>query len=87
MGDCNQYYVHKGGNKCPYCHSKNIEGGKLEVDGPLAWCEIICNGCNRVWHDHYQLTGYSDVADSDGNTVSTPEHGDEPSDEEMLAGL
>lgn len=51
-----EQYVKDGGNKCPFCRSTDLDGGKPQVDGPRAWCVIMCLNCGEEWHDIYTLT-------------------------------
>ena len=48
-------YLESGGNACPLCFSKNIEGGYLETDANIAWCNCTCNDCDAVFEDQYKL--------------------------------
>ena len=41
---------------CPFCKSKDIEGGHVEIDYKSAWQEISCNVCHKEWTDIYTLT-------------------------------
>ncbi len=51
-------YVKSGGEACPYCGSKEIEGlGNMEMDGDYAWMIIQCQHCNMEWQDSYRLVG------------------------------
>jgi hypothetical protein len=54
-----QYRAAKG-NRCPFCGSREVEGGKLQVDGPHAWDESSCLDCHATWKSSYELTGYYD---------------------------
>jgi hypothetical protein len=51
-------YIHCQGNKCPFCHSDDVNGGALTVDGKEVWQEVCCNDCGLIWTDFYTLTGY-----------------------------
>lgn len=43
---------------CPFCESRDIEGGStLEVDGRTAWQEITCLQCRARWNDLFTLSG------------------------------
>ena len=50
-------YMTAGGNKCPFCGSKNIEGkGETESDADWHTNEIECHDCGGEWNDVYTLT-------------------------------
>jgi len=48
-------YVVTGGVSCPFCRSKDIEGGHIEVDAGSAWQPVTCSACGREWEDVYRL--------------------------------
>ena len=43
---------------CPLCHSEDIEGHDINVDGNEAWQEVVCLRCGYQWHDIYELKSY-----------------------------
>ena len=45
----------KNSSHCPFCKSTDITGESIEVDGNLAWQEIGCNKCGKIWFDYYKL--------------------------------
>ena len=52
-------YAKLNGNRCPYCHSKNIQGdGSMGSDADYAWQDISCRECGKRWIDSYKLVGY-----------------------------
>ena len=53
-----QYYKDNGGNKCPYCHSEEIEGGSIEIDSNVATQEVWCHDCDEHWNDFYDFAGF-----------------------------
>lgn len=53
-------YLADGGSRCPHCGSENLEGGRVQADGPIAWCGVSCLACEREWTDQYTLSGVSD---------------------------
>lgn len=44
-------YLDSGGNFCPYCNSRNLDGGITEYkhDGPTQ--PIECLNCKKQWTD------------------------------------
>lgn len=49
-------------NKCPFCHSWNINGMEAgEIEGNGASQEVACGDCRKHWRDLYTLTGYEEV--------------------------
>ena len=51
-------YVACGGECCPYCGSKDLDVGKIDMDGPHGTEETTCEGCTATWKSAYTLTGY-----------------------------
>jgi hypothetical protein len=54
-------YISNRGSKCPICRSDNLEGGSLDVDGPVARVEATCLDCDAEWIDIYTLSGIEEV--------------------------
>ena len=51
-----------GGNICPYCNSRDIEGdGPVETDSDIAWTYVDCNNCGSRWRDLYKLIGVEEI--------------------------
>ena len=50
-----QKYVEDGGVHCPYCGSTDLDCSLMNQDGPIAFQEISCNGCDKQWTDIYKL--------------------------------
>jgi hypothetical protein len=51
-------YMNAGGNKCPFCGSRDIEGkGETNSDSDWHTNEVRCNACGAEWNDVYTLTG------------------------------
>jgi len=48
-------------HKCPYCHSTNISGWRIETDDGEAYQPITCNECEKSWNDLYTLTGIEEI--------------------------
>jgi hypothetical protein len=55
-------YVSGGGLKCPFCQSDNLEGGSLDVAGPVVRAEATCLDCDAEWIDVYTLSGIDEVS-------------------------
>jgi hypothetical protein len=50
-------YIERGGNRCPFCDSDDIEGTRgVQTDSGCAWQDIRCCACNAEWQDIYTLT-------------------------------
>ncbi len=58
-------YVKKGGGVCPKCHSSEIEGGSVEIDGACASQGVNCLACEATWTDVYHLAGFIDLETDD----------------------
>jgi transcription elongation factor Elf1 len=54
-------YIANSGVACPLCHSGDVTGGHIQIDGGIAWQEIDCGNCNASWTDIYKLTGYENL--------------------------
>lgn len=61
----NETYVAKGGMCCPFCQSREVSAGRLEVDGTTITQEVECAVCQRDWADVYTLTGYQVEGESE----------------------
>ena len=48
-------YIANGGDSCPVCGSKNIEGGELDTGMGMVYQNIRCTECNEEWTDEYRL--------------------------------
>ncbi len=55
----NEQHIENGGDQCPHCNSKEIQGGCIYFDTGSAWQEVTCNDCGKEWQDLYTLTGYA----------------------------
>lgn len=61
MSKDNEWYIQHGGNKCPFCTSSNITSdGHTQTDDKIAWQEIKCINCNKIWNDLYKLVGFEE---------------------------
>ena len=56
-----QDYIDKGGNHCPSCGSKDIEGGTTLTDSGIAWQKVRCHDCKFEFQDSYRLVGICDL--------------------------
>ena len=48
-------YVERGGIRCPFCSSDQIEGGSFDYEGAQVWQKISCLSCGEEWTDVYEL--------------------------------
>jgi predicted nucleic-acid-binding Zn-ribbon protein len=53
-------YEKAGHSICPFCGSKDIEGGSFDVTGDEVSQELTCQKCDRRWYEFYILTSISD---------------------------
>jgi len=58
-----EHYVSTGGNVCPSCESRRIEGEHVEAEGATASQSVQCLDCGANWKDLYILKGYLDLED------------------------
>ena len=62
-------YLEMRGLVCPYCDSRDIEGGSMDFDAGEIAQRIFCHKCNERWTDVDKLVA---VADSDsGATIAS----------------
>ena len=54
-------YIKGGGGCCPYCSSKEIEGGFIEAVSDGACQKIQCLTCGRHWCDVHSLVDVEEV--------------------------
>ena len=48
-------YVEKGGTRCPFCSSDQIEGSSFDCEGAQVWQKVSCLSCREEWTDVYEL--------------------------------
>jgi hypothetical protein len=48
-------YLKGKGLSCPYCGSKSVEGGFIEVNAGMACQGMCCTECQKRWQDVYRL--------------------------------
>lgn len=46
---------------CPYCDSKDIVGGSVQIDKATAWQPITCSACGKRWNDIYTIVAYEPI--------------------------
>lgn len=51
-------FLQDGGNRCPFCGSRDIDAGDVEADGAQAWDQTECNTCGSNWSSAFRLCGY-----------------------------
>ena len=59
-------YLEQRGLACPFCGSRDIEGGSMDFEAGEIAQRISCLACNEQWTDVYQLVA---VADSDSGAI------------------
>jgi hypothetical protein len=59
-------YLEKRGLACPFCGSRDIEGGSMDFDSGEIAQRISCHECNERWTDVYKLVA---VADADSGEL------------------
>lgn len=57
-------YVETGGQYCPYCNGKQIEGGSVDIQDAGAVQEVSCLECEATWEDFYKLTEAWEIDES-----------------------
>lgn len=66
-------YAAEGGGRCPVCQSENLSGTEVEIEGHLAFQEVMCLDCNAGWNDVYKLDSYSALEEAEPTTTSEGE--------------
>ena len=62
-------YLERRGLACPFCGSRDIEGGSMDFEAGEIAQRISCHVCNERWTDVYKLAA---VADPDsGATIAS----------------
>lgn len=54
-------YLNNGGSRCPVCESYDIEAGRIEADGNIAWGNVTCGVCGFKWQDQYKLINIESI--------------------------
>jgi hypothetical protein len=39
-------YIKHSGCICPICHTADVSGGPVQIDGGYAWQDVDCGNCN-----------------------------------------
>ena len=63
------------GEYCPICHTVEIDGGFVEIEGQAAKQECSCTECGAEWIDHYKI-----------DYVQMIRTGYDPTEEQVQAG-
>lgn len=66
-----KHYLQKHGLQCPYCDSRDIEGGSMDFEAGEIAQKISCHDCGEMWTDVYRLVAVAD-ADSGETIASIP---------------
>jgi hypothetical protein len=53
-----QQYAIRGGVRCPWCKSSEIESRQFDVQQGVAFQPIHCRGCRREYTDVYRLVAF-----------------------------
>jgi len=62
-------YLESRGIACPFCDSRDIEGGSMDFDAGEIAQRIACHKCNKRWTDVYKLAA---IVNSDsGETIAS----------------
>jgi formate dehydrogenase maturation protein FdhE len=67
-------YIEKEGGACPVCGSREVSAytNNFDCDGIYAWVPVTCPDCEHDWVETYEMTGYTDLNDPNGNRVDYP---------------
>jgi transcription elongation factor Elf1 len=53
-------YVDNNNSECPFCGNQSLEAiSEVQTENNIAWVEIHCVDCEKVWRDEYKLTSIS----------------------------
>jgi len=54
--ELNQKYLNDP-DACPFCGSTNIIGGYVDCGSDMAFRDVQCNDCQKVWTEEFKLIG------------------------------
>ena len=59
---------------CPKCKSESITANSFDIDGDIAWQEVVCSECGYAWNDVYtfsraEMLDTDKEIDENGNIV------------------
>jgi formate dehydrogenase maturation protein FdhE len=61
-------YLEQRGLACPFCGSRDIEGGSMNFESGEIAQRISCHECDERWTDVYKLVA---VADAESGEIIT----------------
>lgn len=61
MSLTSKQYADIAGMLCPVCESNSIVAGDHELSENQFFVNVICDSCNSVWTDCYELKGYDNL--------------------------
>ncbi len=53
-------YLEQRGLACPFCGSRDIEGGSMNFEAGEIAQKIFCHECDERWTDVYKLVAVAD---------------------------
>ncbi len=68
-------YIERGGAKCPFCGSGDIEAGHVEADSDRVTGPVECLACGEEWRDVFYLRAL-DILDENGRYRKSIEPGE-----------
>ena len=49
-------YINEHSAKCPFCSQQPIEVlSSIEFENNMAWMDMYCTICRKIWRDEYKL--------------------------------
>jgi transposase-like protein len=66
----NEEYVKLGGKRCPHCGSIDFHNtGPVDTgNDEFAYQRMVCDACDSVWYNRYQLVGFGEVGGKPNTT-------------------
>jgi transcription elongation factor Elf1 len=61
--------IDRGGARCPFCGSDEIEAGRLDAEADSAWGPVTCTACEQEWQD-VSFLGAIDLTADDGQVTT-----------------
>ena len=56
-------YIESRGLFCPFCESKELQVGEIELNEDQCEVEVSCDLCEKEWEEIYTLTDVKSTAD------------------------
>lgn len=69
-----EHYTERAYGKCPFCGTRDIEGGSVTIEQNYAHQDVSCLACEAEWSDVYRLDGICVTRTPDGRDFGHGEY-------------